>query len=143
MHTSRRHALRLGLYATASLVTAAGLAEAAPQAAPAPQPPPAGDDSAWLRRDLFESCVGERFVLRTPTGRMALRLMRVVDPPRARRRGDEHNFVVVLRGPLDPKLRQGTYPIDSRSLGSFELFLVPGRATTAGTLYTATFNRLA
>jgi hypothetical protein len=58
--------------------------------------------------------------------------MRVVDSPRARRRGDEHNFVVVLRGPFDPKLPQGTYPTDSRSLGSFELFLVPGRPDPLG-----------
>lgn len=141
MNTSRRHAIRLGLYATASLVTVAGLAEAAPQAVPAPQPQLVADDSAWLRRDLFEACVGERFTLRTPSARLPLRLMRVVDPRHAR--GDAHNFVVVLRGPLDPKLAQGTYPIDSRSLGSFELFLVPGRTTPSGTLYTATFNRLA
>lgn len=143
MDTSRRQAIRLGLYATASLVTVAGLAEAVPLAAQAPPPPQVADDSAWLRRDLFESCLGERFTLRTPSARMALRLMRVVDPPNAGRRGDEHNFVVVLRGPLDPKLPQGTYQIDSRRLGAFELFLVPGRTTAAGTLYTATFNRLA
>jgi hypothetical protein len=145
MNTSRRHAIRLGLCATASLVAVPGLSEATPQASQKQQLVSV-DDGAFLRRDLFESQYGQSFIVRTEKTAVALRLLRVDDQPGARRsgsEGNENNFVVVFRGPRAPKLAQGTYQVDSRSLGTFELFLVPEKATTPGTIYTATFNRLA
>ena len=134
--------MRLALCATAALVTLQGLYEEVSHAAPQTPPPPA-DDSAWLRRDLFESCLGERFFLRTPSTTLTVQLVRVTDPNGRRAEvANEDNFVVHFRGPRKPKLAQGTYQVDNRRLGRFELFLVPGLTTASGTTYTATFNRL-
>jgi hypothetical protein len=74
-----------------------------------------------------------------------LRLISVDDVPAARRTGalgDANRFIVVFLGPRSPKLPQGTYRIESATLGTFPLFLVPGRTYTSGTAYAATFNRL-
>ena len=71
--------------------------------------------------------------------------MRVDDVPNARDTGavgDPNSFIVLFRGPRSPKLTQGTYRIESRTLGTFSLFLVPGWTYASGTAYTATFNRL-
>lgn len=143
MITSRRQAIRLGLCATASLVAAQGLGASVSYAAQ--QPIVSSDDNGWLRRDLFESAVGDQVVVSGAKISVSLELARVDDQPGARRNGtegDEHNFVVVFRGPQSPKLTQGTYQVDSRILGSFELFLVPERSAEPGVTYTATFSRL-
>ena len=66
--------------------------------------------------------------------------MRVDDVPNARDTGavgDPNSFIVVFRGPRSPKLTQGTYRIESRTLGTFSLFLVPGWTYASGTMYTA------
>jgi hypothetical protein len=145
MDTSRRHAIRLGLCATASLVALPGLGESVAAAGQKHTLAVASDEGAFLRRDLFESHVGEAIVVSNQTTATTVWLTRVDDQRDARRsgtEGDEHNFVVVFRGLRSPKLAQGTYQIQSRSLGSFELFLVPERSTAPGTTYTATFSRL-
>jgi hypothetical protein len=144
MDVSRRYALRIGIAATAALVALPGAGEAR-QLSQKQAITPVEDDSSWVRRDLLEGCLGESFTLRTRTGSITLKLVSVDDPPNARRDGtvgDEHNFVAVFRGPSYTKLKQGTYPVDSRQLGAFDLFLVPGLTTASGTVYTATFNRL-
>jgi hypothetical protein len=145
MNTSRRDAIRLGLCATASFVAVDSLLGAAPRAAQKQQlVTPGYDDSGWLRRDLFESALGESFVVRAEKSRVALQLVGVDDPPRRSGAvGDENNFTIVFSGPRLPRLPQGTYPVDCESLGRFELFLVPGFTTASGTSYTATFNRQA
>lgn len=145
MNTSRRHAIRLGISATASLVVALpGFCQTlAAQSAPHSVTP--GDDNGWLRRELFEGAVGQAFRVRTTPSAITLRLVRVDDPAASRNStpGDANHFVVVFRGPRQARLAQGTYQIDSRTMGTFELFLVPGWTTGSGTTYTATFNRLA
>lgn len=75
-----------------------------------------------------------------------MRLLRVDDVPNARatgKVGDENGFVLVFRGPCAPKLPQGTFEVACDALGTFHLFLVPGWTNVSGTIYTATFNRLA
>jgi hypothetical protein len=144
MKTSRRHAIKLGMSATASLVTVEGLCDYVAHAAANP-PPPTDDDAGWLRRDLFEGCRGQLMTVRRSPRSIGLQLMRVEDVPTARQTGavgDENRFIVLFRGPRSPKLAQGTYRVESSALGTFPLFLVPGWTYASGTAYTATFNRL-
>ena len=51
-------------------------------------------------------------------------------------------FSLFFRGPLDPQLSQGTYPLECESLGSLPLFLVPMGRNAEGMTYEAVFNRL-
>jgi hypothetical protein len=142
MNTSRRRAIKLGLCATASLVTVEGLCEHVTLAAG--NQLPAADDGAWLRRGLFQGCLGQIFVTRTQP-RIGLQLMRVDDLPSAPRNGtigDANCFTLVFWGPNSHVLAQGTYQVESDTLGTFPLFLVPGWTDLSGTTYTATFNRL-
>jgi hypothetical protein len=142
MITSRRRAIQLGISATASLVTVEGLCA---NVAHAQNPPPPADDGRWLQRGQLERCVGQVMTARTSPRSIGLQLMRVDDVPNARDTGavgDPNSFIVLFRGPRSPKLTQGTYRIESRTLGTFSLFLVPGWTYASGTVYTATFNRL-
>ena len=144
MNTSRRRAIKLGICAAASLSTVEGLCEHVAHAAQQP-PPPAADNGGWLRRDLFESCRGQLMIVRRSPRPIGLQLMSVDDVPTARHTGavaDENRFIVLFRGPRSPKLAQGTYRVESATLGTFPLFLVPGGTYASGTAYTATFNRL-
>ena len=143
MTTSRRRAIKLGICAVASLSTVEGLCEHVAHAAQ--EPPPFDDDGGWLRRDLFESCRGQLMIVRRSPRSIGLQLMRVDDVPTARHTGavdDENSFIVLFRGPRSPRLAQGTYRVESSTLGTFPLFLVPERTYASGTAYTATFNRL-
>jgi hypothetical protein len=146
MRTSRRSLIKLGLYATASFVPFFDRVSGPVALAAVQEQATALDDGFWLRRDLFEAAVGERFVVRTAQGgSLYLRLARVDDVPGAQRAGTVNSpdcYILVLTGPRARPLAQGTYRIDSRRLGSFLLFLVPGLPTAAGMTYTATFNRL-
>ena len=142
MITSRRRALKLGICATASLATVEGLCT---DIVHAQNPPPPADDGRWLQRGQLERCLGQLMTARTKPRSIGLQLMRVDDVPSARATGavgDPNSFIVLFRGPRSPKLGQGTYRIESRTLGTFSLFLVPGWTYESGTAYTATFNRL-
>ena len=143
MKTSRRRAIKLGICVAASLSTVEGLCEHVIHAAQ--EPPPFDDNGAWLRRDLFESCRGQLMIVRRSPRSIGLQLMSVDNVPTARQSGavrDENSFIVLFRGPRSPKLAQGTYRVESSTLGTFSLFLVPERTYASGTAYTATFNRL-
>ena len=142
MITSRRRAIKLGICATASVVTVGGLCT---DVAHAQNPPPPADDGRWLQRGQLERCVGQVMTARTSPRSIGLQLMRVDDVPNARETGavgDPNSFIVLFRGPRSPQMKQGTYRIESRTLGKFSLFLVPGWTYASGTMYTATFNRL-
>ena len=144
MNTSRRRAIKLGICAAASLSTVEALCEHVAHAAQKP-PPSVDDDGSWLRRDLFEIWRGQLMIVRSSPRSIGLELVSVDDVPTARRTGavgDENRFIVLFRGPRSPKLAQGTYRVDSSTLGTFLLFLVPGWTYSSGTAYTATFNRL-
>lgn len=49
-------------------------------------------------------------------------------------------FAVILEGPLDLPLRQGTFAVDHPERGRMELFLVPVARTASGMEYEAVFN---
>ena len=143
MKTSRRRAIKLGICVAASLSTIEGLCEHVVHAAE--ETPPFLDDGGWLRRDLFEGCRGQWMIVRRSPRSIALQLMSVDNVPTSRligAVGDENRFIVLFRGPRSPKLAQGTYRVESSTLGTFSLFLVPERTYASGTAYTATFNRL-
>jgi hypothetical protein len=95
---------------------------------------------------MFEAAVGERLTVRKPQGgSVALRLVRVDDVPSAQQAGAVDSpdcYVLVFSGPRSSPLQDGTYRVDSSTLGTFYLFIVPGPATSAGLTYTATFNRM-
>jgi Domain of unknown function (DUF6916) len=143
MDTSRRRAIKLGISATASLVTIEGLCEHVALAAG--NPPQLAADGGWLQREWFEACRGYSFIVRTSQRLFGLQLVSVDDAPSAQHTGtvgDDNCFIVVFRGPRSPKLAQGTYPVECDRLGAFPLFLVPGRTSAFATMYTATFNRI-
>ena len=73
-------------------------------------------------------------------------LMEVDDVPSAHYTdavGDQSSFVVLFQGPISPELSQGTYQVESRTLGTFPLFLVPEWTYPSVRTYAATFNRVA
>jgi Domain of unknown function (DUF6916) len=146
MRTSRRSVIKLGLYATASFITFfEGLSDCVALAAGQSQAP-VTDDGLWLRRDMFEAVVGERFVVRKPRGgSIAMRLIRVEDVPSARNASTVNHpdcYIIGLSGSTSSQLAEGTYLVESSTLGTFLLFIVPGLPTSAGITYTATFNRV-
>lgn len=49
-------------------------------------------------------------------------------------------FALVLEGPREPLLGQGTYGLDFPGLGTLGLFMVPFRQDATCTLYEITFN---
>lgn len=51
-------------------------------------------------------------------------------------------FSLVFKGPVGRLLRQGTYRLEHRQLGGFDLFIVPVGQETGACLYQADFNRL-
>jgi uncharacterized protein DUF6916 len=141
MKSSRRQAIKLGMSATASLVVVNGLFE---DEAHAQNPQPASD-GGWLQRYQFENCRGQSLTVRTPSRSVTLSLRAVDDVPNAENTGaiaDPNRFIVRFLGPRAPKLAQGTYWVENRRLGRFQLFLVPGWTSASGTTYTATFNRV-
>jgi len=142
--TSRRHAIKLAMCATASLATIEGLCGQVAQAAQ--EATPAAADRGWLRRDQFEACRGEMVIVHTSSRSITLWLMEVDDVPSAHHTGavgDQSSFVVLFQGPRSPKLAQGTYQVESPTLGTFPLFLVPEWTYPSVRTYAATFNSVA
>jgi hypothetical protein len=138
--------IRLGLCATATLVPTLGgvwgpVALAAGRANAGPD-----DDGSWLRRDLFEIRVGDYFTVRKPrSGSISLRLIRVEDALSAKNAGTVGHpdcFTLIFRGANSSRLEQGTYRVQSSTLGTFALFLVPGPVVGSTMTYAATFNRV-
>jgi hypothetical protein len=156
MRTSRRHLIKLGLCATASLVTfceglsgRVALAAVSKRAVPkraAPKGAAPSESSLWLTREMFEARVGESLAVQKPkAGAIPLRLLRVEDVLSARNAGTVAHpdcFTVLLRGSRSSRLVQGTYRVESPSLGQFLLFLVPLRTGGTSITYAATFNRV-
>jgi hypothetical protein len=57
--------------------------------------------------------------------------------------GNRDCFALVLQGPTRLPLRQGTYSVSHKTLGTFSLFIVPGdKATKPGPNYVALINRM-
>jgi hypothetical protein len=147
MRISRRHVIKVGLCAAASVLTFDPLASVVLAAEPTDSAL-WDDDLSWLRRDMFEAVVGASFTVYLPQGgSVTLKLTRVEDVLTAQNAGTVNSadcYAVLLEGSSrTPKLDQDTYRVENRTLGTFPLFLVPGRASKKGNVtYTATFNRV-
>lgn len=57
-------------------------------------------------------------------------------------RGNDEQFAVVFRGPLETFLTQGTYKLEHPRMGTFDLFLVPIKRDEQGFYYEACFSRM-
>ena len=143
MNTSRRHAIKLAMCATASLATIEGLCG---RRWPTPPRAATGRCRWWLAaKGSVRGCRGQMITVQTSSRSITLWLMEVDDVPNAHHTGavgDQNSFVVLFQGPRSPKLAQGTYQVESRTLGKFPLFLVPEWTYASVTAYAATFNRL-
>ena len=72
-------------------------------------------------------------------GRLSLRIAEIVDEGS---RGGMQRFSVLLHGPVNPMLPQGSYLVHHDVLGSFVLFIVPVIGSNAERIvYEACFNR--
>ena len=88
--------------------------------------------------DTFSPLVGSAFMLHADaTHELELELIQAQATART------HNgrpFSLVFRGPRAPVAIQRIYPLDHRTLGSIELFLVPIGPDEHGMNYEAVFN---
>lgn len=136
MKASRRQAIKTGMAAGAALVTDLGWPITTARASDAA--------SSHLGRSSFDARVGDLFRLKHGSTVVDLRLARVTDVPCAHRAalvGHAGCFVAVFEGPIASLVAQGTYRVENRAMGAFDLFVVPGGPGHDGATCVATFNR--
>jgi len=68
--------------------------------------------------------------------------MELVETGAVRSSGQYEAFSILLRGPSDTPLGQGTYRVEHDTIGAFDLFIVPISQDRDGLNYEACFNRL-
>jgi len=99
----------------------------------------------WLTHDDFAGRVGEQFEMRVADGpSVALELIEATEGSALGGRGpdgqERRQFSLVFRGPDQPVLPQGTYPLGHAELEGLELFLVPLGPDGEGMQYEAAFG---
>jgi len=134
---TRRRLLQTGAVAGAALALG-GTRGAAPARAQ--------DVPAYLRRSSYSALVGTSFAAPTPTAAaVSLTLVEVADLVRARQdatlRGSDQAFALVLNGPRDPVLEQGTRELRHPALGAFEVFVVPVERSSGSQHYELVVDR--
>lgn len=104
----------------------------------------------YFNRETFAPHVGTNFRLyrKGASKGHGLRLEEVFDnqarlKSRRLKAHDGECFSLYFRGPSAGDLPQETYRLEHASLGTFSLFLVPGREESGGVLYEAVINHLA
>ncbi len=133
---TRRHLLRWG--ATAAIGTAAAPLLVAPEAV---------GRKSWLRRGSYEDLVGGCFRVELGNGRtVGLRLEAVRDlvgttPSGRALAGRDDAFLLELRGPDTPRLRQGVGGFRHVAFGRRSLFVVPQGPAGNGCAYAIVVNR--
>lgn len=104
-----------------------------------------------LRRSTFARYLGDTFRVYPESGRgLSTRLTGVRDLPatafmsksRVTRAYKEACFLIVLRGPGNRPLPQGSYRVEHTRMGRFDLFMVPGATKSRVRYYHAVFNSL-
>ena len=90
----------------------------------------------------FADHLGERFHVRLPgsAGALEVELIRADPLPAGRSPGRKQPFVLEFRGPLEPRLGQGTWTLEHESLAKLDLFVVPVGPDGQGLCYEAIFN---
>lgn len=93
-----------------------------------------------LSRDNFAAHLDSVYSVQVAPGEVCeLVLIELRDGPAYPR---QEQFALTFRGPREPFLGQGTFPVEHPALGSFDLFLAPVGQDAGGFLYEAVFNRL-
>lgn len=87
-------------------------------------------DSRWLTFDLFETRVGEQFVVSAedvpPVPMELVEATEGTDHGGTGPEGQQRlQFSLLFAGPLEPTLPQAIYTVDNEALGQVDLFLVP------------------
>jgi hypothetical protein len=92
-----------------------------------------------LRPEHFEPLIGQSMPVESPGGTLACELTQVKRLPLHALRAHPP-FALILRGPLNQPLSQGTYPLLHPEHGRLNLFMVPIGPDGAGLGYEITFN---
>lgn len=90
--------------------------------------------------ETFGDRVGERFRMRVDDATEVEVELTEVSRLREGAEGRRASFSIVLRGPAEPVLPQGTYRLEHDELGEFDLFLVPVGPDDEGMRYEAVFT---
>jgi hypothetical protein len=93
-----------------------------------------------LTHDTFAQQVGTLFRLQAGPERSVAVELSETSPIRSS--GRYEAFSIILRGPSEMPVQQGTYHVDHDAIGSFDLFIVPIRQDSRALYYEACFNRL-
>ncbi len=97
-----------------------------------------------LTYETARTYVGQNFQIRFedgPTIDLTLEDVELLMEKHINQRMKRDSFSLLFRGPLDPQLRQSTYPIYHEQLGGpLDIFLVPLSRGEKGCLYEAVFN---
>lgn len=94
---------------------------------------------ATFERDEFAKHVNSNFQLPQVDPKLDLRLVEVSDLIRF---PGQESFSLILHGPKERLLPQGTNRFHHEVLGDFDIFTVPIREDATGIYYQAVFNRL-
>ena len=93
-----------------------------------------------LTLDAFRSALDTPFRVCLDGGVLALQLVEA-RAIHARAGGeDSTSFTILFKGPGDPILRQGMYPMEHKRIGRFDLFIVPVGRDEEHCDYEAVFN---
>lgn len=91
--------------------------------------------------ETFAPLLGSDFEIDLRGGPPIVLRLVAADPARpACEAGAREPFSIEFVGPSEPLLAQGTYPFSERSLGAFELFIVPIARDERGVRYEAVFG---
>lgn len=94
-----------------------------------------------LTRDDFAAHLEQSFRLRDGDSRLIeLTLIEVSPIAGSGPAGGREPFSIVLRGPAQESLAQGTYAVEIPTLGELALFIVPIGPDAEGMRYEAVFN---
>lgn len=127
-------ALAVGASGTGAALAGRSSAESVPSGIRSPKGGP-----AYLRRSSYSPLVGTNFRFHAP-GAQPLKLKLV----EARMlRGPGESFSLLFRGRRQVDIKGGTYRIEHRALGSFELFVNPVGRGVKGLDLEAVVNRIA
>lgn len=100
-------------------------------------------DTRDLRLDHFTACLEDEFHLDVGDGgKLSVQLVEAAEMPTAKRieEGQRREFSLLFKGPSEPALEQGMYPLHHGRVGNHALFLVPVNQDDDGRYYEAVFT---
>jgi hypothetical protein len=100
--------------------------------------------TSLLDMQSFSRCLGTTFLLKDSISKTTVfQLIEVHDwQPNVTLTAGRECFSLIFLADDTARLPQNTYAVEHKSLGSFQLFVVPIRGNTNGRYYEAVFNRL-